>query len=214
MLSAGSIASSRRSQTIWSGFCCNSREGGERRGGLHFAKRNEGWNFHDAGLHGTSHYNLRSILRWLPPISVCTTFIIHAAGSLTTGCHKCYGITPNSLPLRGLRYSRALDVCARFYGMRGGVNSAHHADLPGTRQQPRGGVRGGRCRRAGRRRARTGGGRYPWPWFTRSDVSAGLPITPRQQRERIDVRGNSAIGGKRFARCSRGSDRDGRFPKT
>jgi omega-6 fatty acid desaturase (delta-12 desaturase) len=29
-----------------------------------FWARDEGWNFHDAGLHGSSHYDLPGILRW------------------------------------------------------------------------------------------------------------------------------------------------------
>jgi omega-6 fatty acid desaturase (delta-12 desaturase) len=29
-----------------------------------FWTHDEGWNFHDAGLHGSSHYNLPRILRW------------------------------------------------------------------------------------------------------------------------------------------------------
>jgi hypothetical protein len=59
----------------------------------------------------------------LPPISASTTYIIYAAGSLITGCSRCYGITPSLLPLDGLHYFRAFDVCPRSYGMRGGVSS-------------------------------------------------------------------------------------------
>jgi hypothetical protein len=70
----------------------------------------------------------------LPPISACTTFIIYAAGSLITGCDRCYGITHNSPPLDGSRCSKAFDVCARFYGMRGGVSSFLFAKWRPTRR--------------------------------------------------------------------------------
>jgi hypothetical protein len=52
---------------------------------------------------------LRASCAGLRPISASTTFIIHAAGSLITGCTRCYGITVSSLLLDGLLHS----MCAQ-----------------------------------------------------------------------------------------------------
>jgi omega-6 fatty acid desaturase (delta-12 desaturase) len=54
-----------------------------------FRADDEGWNFHDAALQGSSHYDLPSVLRWFTAISGFTTSTIYAVESHITGCHKC-----------------------------------------------------------------------------------------------------------------------------
>ena len=52
-----------------------------------FWARDEGWNFHEAALHGSSHYDLRTSCAGSPPISGCTMSTISVAESLIIGCH-------------------------------------------------------------------------------------------------------------------------------
>ena len=66
-----------------------------------FWERDESWNFQEAALHGSSHYDLPPCCAGSPPTSACTTSTICAAESRITGCHKCCGITRNLLPSGG-----------------------------------------------------------------------------------------------------------------
>src|SRR5881392_2151668 len=62
-----------------------------------FWAHGEGWSFHEAALHGGSHYDLPAILHWFTAnIGVHHTSTIYAAGSRPTGCAGCYKITRSS----------------------------------------------------------------------------------------------------------------------
>jgi acyl-lipid omega-6 desaturase (Delta-12 desaturase) len=84
-----------------------------------FWAHDQGWNFHEAALHGSSHYALPSVLRWFTAISGCTMSTISAAVSRTTDCHEYYGITRSLLPSGDLRCSRASSACAWYFGTKG-----------------------------------------------------------------------------------------------
>ena len=63
----------------------------------------QAWTVHEAALHGSSHYDCRPSCAGSPPTSACTTCIISAAASPTTGCRACCATIPSSARSAGLR---------------------------------------------------------------------------------------------------------------
>ena len=99
-----------------------------------FWTHDEGWNFHEAALRGSSHYGCQTSCAGLPPISGCTMSTISVAVSHITDCHECYGITQSLLPSGDLRSLRASVACAWFFGTKGGGGSFPFAKCISSRR--------------------------------------------------------------------------------
>ena len=71
-----------------------------------FWVEDECWNFHQAALQGSSHYDLLGVLRWFTA-NIGVHHVHHLCGPIpTTASHACYGTT-RSLPTSGgLRCAR------------------------------------------------------------------------------------------------------------
>ena len=59
-----------------------------------FWAHDEGWNFHEAALHGGSHYDLPNVLRWF----TANIGVHHSPLCRITDCHEYYGIIQSLLP--------------------------------------------------------------------------------------------------------------------
>jgi hypothetical protein len=92
-----------------------------------FWAHQKGWNPHQAALHGSSHYDLPSVLRWFTANIGMHMCIIYAAESRVTGCRKCSRTTRSSLLSGDLPCSRACDAWAWPSGTRSSGGSSRFA---------------------------------------------------------------------------------------
>jgi acyl-lipid omega-6 desaturase (Delta-12 desaturase) len=88
-----------------------------------FWAHDEGWNFHDAGLHGSSHYDLPRILRWFTA-DIGVHHVHHLCSRIPYyRLPQVLRDHPELAAVGRLTLLQSLRCLRRFYGMRGGVSS-------------------------------------------------------------------------------------------